>query len=65
MRVTSVYPGRTASPMQAKVHAQEGKEYDPSKWIDPESVATAILTAVDLPRDAEINDLSVRPGRQA
>ena len=65
VRVTSVYPGRTASPMQAKVHAQEGKEYDPSKWIDPESVATAILTAVDLPRDAEINDLSVRPGRQA
>ncbi|MFE2357429.1 SDR family oxidoreductase [Streptomyces parvulus] len=63
VRVTSVYPGRTASPMQAKVHQQEGKEYDPSKWIDPESVATTILTALDLPRDAEINDLTVRPGR--
>ena len=63
VRVTSVYPGRTASPMQAKVHQQEGKEYDASKWIDPESVATTILTAVDLPRDAEINDLTVRPGR--
>ncbi|MFF3841093.1 SDR family oxidoreductase [Streptomyces sp. NPDC001930] len=63
VRVTSVYPGRTASPMQAKVHSQEGKEYDPSRWIDPESVATAILTAIDLPRDAEINDLTVRPGR--
>ncbi|ALC20687.1 SDR family oxidoreductase [Streptomyces pristinaespiralis] len=63
VRVTSVYPGRTASPMQAKVHSQEGKEYDPSRWIDPESVATAILTALDLPRDAEINDLTVRPGR--
>ncbi|QGV78367.1 SDR family oxidoreductase [Streptomyces ficellus] len=63
VRVTSVYPGRTASPMQAKVHQQEGKEYDASRWIDPESVATAILTAIDLPRDAEINDLSVRPGR--
>ncbi|MEU6622114.1 SDR family oxidoreductase [Streptomyces litmocidini] len=63
VRVTSVYPGRTASPMQAKVHQQEGKEYDPSRWIDPESVATAIVTAIDLPRDAEINDLTVRPGR--
>ncbi|MFF8829947.1 SDR family oxidoreductase [Streptomyces sp. NPDC015131] len=63
VRVTSVYPGRTASPMQAKVHQQEGKEYDASRWIDPESVATAIITAIDLPRDAEINDLSVRPGR--
>ena len=27
VRVTSVYPGRTASPMQAKVHQQEGKDY--------------------------------------
>ncbi|MER6998882.1 SDR family oxidoreductase [Streptomyces sp. NPDC000410] len=63
VRVTSVYPGRTASPMQAKVHQQEGKEYDASRWIDPESVATTILTALDLPRDAEINDLTVRPGR--
>ncbi|MEU5976043.1 SDR family oxidoreductase [Streptomyces sp. NPDC047315] len=63
VRVTSVYPGRTASPMQAKVHSQEGKEYDPARWIDPESVATAVVTAIDLPRDAEINDLTVRPGR--
>ncbi|MET8903701.1 SDR family oxidoreductase [Streptomyces sp. NPDC004538] len=63
VRVTSVYPGRTASPMQAKVHQQEGKEYDASRWIDPESVATTVLTALDLPRDAEINDLTVRPGR--
>ncbi|MFC0496616.1 SDR family oxidoreductase [Streptomyces mutabilis] len=63
VRVTSVYPGRTASPMQAKVHRQEGKEYDPARWIDPESVATTILMALDLPRDAEVNDLTVRPGR--
>ncbi|MEU5714396.1 SDR family oxidoreductase [Streptomyces sp. NPDC020403] len=63
IRVTSVYPGRTASAMQAKVHQQEGKEYDPSRWIDPDSVATTILLALDLPRDAEINNLTVRPGR--
>ncbi|MER5768345.1 SDR family oxidoreductase [Streptomyces sp. NPDC001985] len=63
VRVTSVFPGRTASPMQAKVHSQEGREYEVSRWIDPESVATAIITAIDLPRDAEIDNLSVRPGR--
>lgn len=63
VRVTSVYPGRTASPMQVKVHQQEGKEYDAGQWIDPESVATTILTALDLPHDAEVTDLSVRPGR--
>ncbi|MEU6537668.1 SDR family oxidoreductase [Streptomyces sp. NPDC047000] len=62
VRVTSVYPGRTASPMQEKVHRQEGKAYDAGAWIEPESVATAILMALDLPRDAEVNDLTVRPG---
>ena len=49
--------------MQAKVHAQEGRDYDAEAWIAPESVATAVLTAVDLPRDAEITDVTVRPGR--
>lgn len=62
VRVTSVYPGRTASPMQEKVHRQEGKAYDAGQWIEPDSVATAILMALDLPRDAEVNDLTVRPG---
>ena len=61
IRVSSIYPGRVATPMQEKVHRFEGKEYDPTDWIDPESVATAILTALDLPRDAEVTDLSVRP----
>lgn len=63
VRVTSVYPGRTASAMQVKVHQQEGKPYDAARWIDPESVATTIVMALDLPRDAEVNDLTVRPGR--
>jgi NADP-dependent 3-hydroxy acid dehydrogenase YdfG len=62
VRVTSVYPGRVATRMQEKVHAQEGKEYDPADWIAPESVADTILSALDLPRDAEMTDVTVRPG---
>lgn len=62
IRVTSVYPGRTATDMQARVHAQEGKPYDPAAWIAPASVATAVVTAIDLPRDAEMTDLTLRPG---
>ncbi|MBI0297220.1 SDR family oxidoreductase [Streptomyces sp. PRKS01-29] len=61
VRVTTVYPGRTATPMQVKVHQQEGKEYDAERWIAPETVASTILTALDLPHDAEITDLQVRP----
>jgi NADP-dependent 3-hydroxy acid dehydrogenase YdfG len=62
VRVTSVYPGRTATPMQEKVHRQEGRPYNPGHWIDPESVATTVLVALDLPRDAEVTDLMVQPG---
>jgi len=62
VRVTTVYPGRTATPMQEKVHQQEGAAYDAARWIHPASVATAIVAALDLPRDAELTELTVRPG---
>jgi short-subunit dehydrogenase len=62
VRVTTVYPGRTATPMQEKVHQQEGKAYDADAWIRPETVADAVLHVLDLPRDATIPDLTVRPG---
>ena len=61
VRVTTVYPGRTATPMQQKVHDQEGKQYDAADWIDPESVVDAILHVLDLPGDATISDLTIRP----
>ncbi|MDF1603724.1 SDR family oxidoreductase [Nocardioides sp. YIM 152315] len=61
VRVSTVYPGRTATPMQQKVHAQEGKEYDAGDWIRPQTVADAIVRVVDLPRDATITDVTVRP----
>ena len=62
VRVASVYPGRTATPMQQKVHDQEGKEYQAGEWIRPETVADAILHVLDLPRDATIPDVTVSPG---
>ena len=61
VRVTTVFPGRTATPMQQKVHQQEGKEYDASDWIDPDTVVDAILHVLDLPGDATVSDLTIRP----
>ena len=61
VRVTSVYPGRTATPMQEKVHAQEGREYDAGDWIDAGTVVEAILHVLDLPADATVSDLTSRP----
>jgi NAD(P)-dependent dehydrogenase (short-subunit alcohol dehydrogenase family) len=61
IRVISVYPGRTATPMQERVYEQEGRDYDASGLIEPASVATGILGALDLPRDAEMTDVTIRP----
>ncbi len=61
VRVTSVFPGRTATPMQEAVHRHEGKNYEPRDWIDPGSVAEVVLQALDLPGDATLSDVSVRP----
>ena len=61
VRVTTVYPGRTSTPMQQKVHEQEGKAYDASDWIDPDTVVDAILHVLDLPDDATVSDLTIRP----
>ena len=43
VRVSTVYPSRTATPMQEKVHEQEGRTYDASRWISPETVVDTIL----------------------
>lgn len=61
VRVLSVYPGRTATPMQAAVHAAEGREYHPERLLQPEDVAAVVVQALLLPRTAEVTDLTVRP----
>ncbi len=61
VRVSTVYPGRVATPMQQRVHDQEGKAYDEGQWIRPETVADSILHVLDLPRDATIDDLRISP----
>lgn len=61
VRVTSLYPGRTATAMQEKVHEHEGKEYDPSDWVQVPTVVGAVLHVLDLPGDATIPDLTVKP----
>ena len=60
LRVTSVYPGRTATEMQRSVRAQEGGDYDPSAYMSARTVATVIVNALRTPRDATVTDVSVR-----
>ena len=59
VRVSSIYASRVATPLQAKVHAQEGKEYVPDEWVQPETMAHTIRSILDTPRDAELKDITL------
>ena len=61
VRVVSVYPGRTATPLQARIHEIEGKPYAPDRFMQPEDVASVVLNALTVPRSTEVTDLMVRP----
>jgi NADP-dependent 3-hydroxy acid dehydrogenase YdfG len=61
VRVLSVFLGRTATPMQAKVHQWEGKSYTPERLIQPEQVASVVLGALVLGPEAEVTDIRIRP----
>jgi NADP-dependent 3-hydroxy acid dehydrogenase YdfG len=60
VRVLSLFLGRTASPMQASVHAMEGKAYHPELLMQPEDVAAVALHVLTLPRSVEVTDISMR-----
>jgi NADP-dependent 3-hydroxy acid dehydrogenase YdfG len=61
LRVTTVYPGRTATDMQRSVRESEGGEFRANDYLTPESVAQAVAFALLAPPDAHVNDVTVRP----
>jgi len=64
VRVLSLFVGRTATRMQAELHAMEGKRYDPDALIQPGDVAALALHALSMPRSVEVTDISLRPMRK-
>jgi NADP-dependent 3-hydroxy acid dehydrogenase YdfG len=60
LKVTSVHPGRIATVMQEGLVAYEGREYDPSQFLQPETVAQVVVDAINSPRDAHIHEVIVR-----
>lgn len=61
VRVLSVFPGRTATPLQERVHAAEGRPHRPERLLQPEDVAAVIVHALCLPRTAEVTEINIRP----
>jgi NADP-dependent 3-hydroxy acid dehydrogenase YdfG len=64
VRVISVYPGRTATPMQRSVHDYEGRDYNSELLLQPDDVVDVVLAALDHPETGEVTDVSVRPMRK-
>lgn len=61
VRVLSVFPGRVATPMQARLMQAEGREQDFELLPRPQEVARLVLSALKMPDNAEVTDITLRP----
>lgn len=61
LRVTSIHPGRIDTDMQRAIVASEGRTYDADAFLTPETVARAVRSAVETPRDAHPTEIVLRP----
>jgi NADP-dependent 3-hydroxy acid dehydrogenase YdfG len=61
LRVTTVYPGRTDSDMQRELVSFEGDEYDPDRFLHPDTVAQVVAQVVATPPDGHVHEVVLRP----
>jgi short-subunit dehydrogenase len=61
VRVISIYPGKTATPMQQRIHENQGRVYDPNLFPPPEDVAEVLATTLMLPASTVVSDVTVMP----
>ena len=61
LRVTSIHPGRIATPMQEDLIAYEGRDYQPEQFLSPETVARIVVDTLGAPPDAHVHEVIVRP----
>ena len=60
IRVSSLYPGRTATPRMRRIYAREGKPYRPAMLLKPADLAQLVLAVTELPHGLEVTDVHVR-----
>lgn len=61
LRVTTVYPGRIDTDMQRDLVAYEGGDYDPARFLTPQTVAQVVAQAIATPCDADVHEVVIRP----
>ena len=60
IRVSSLYPGQTATPRMRRIYAKQGRSYSPKLLMRPQDVAAVALALTELPGGIEITDLQLR-----
>lgn len=65
VRVISLFPGRTATPMQEGIYRKNHPSYEPENLLQPAAIASSLLAAFALPPTAEVTDIFIRPAQQS
>lgn len=63
VRTLSVFPGRTGTDMQRRLHEGRGEAFHPELFIQPSDVASTVLHLLQLPRTVEVTEIFMRPMR--
>jgi NADP-dependent 3-hydroxy acid dehydrogenase YdfG len=61
LRVSSVFPGPTATDMQREVQSAVRGVYREADYLQPTTVAAAVCFVLSLPSDGVVTDLNLRP----
>ena len=63
VKVISIFPGSTDTPMQEQVQQLEGNPYNPNKFLTSSEVVHSILCSISLPRNSIITEVTIRPNK--
>jgi len=61
VRVCSIFPGRTDTPMQQKIFELEGRPWQPDCLLRPDDVADLVAHTLAMPARAQVTELTVWP----
>jgi NADP-dependent 3-hydroxy acid dehydrogenase YdfG len=60
IRVSSLFPGRTATTRMRQIYAREGKRYAPEALMNAADVARVVVALTELPAGVEVTDIHLR-----
>ena len=65
IRVCIIHTGRVATPLQERNFREEGRPYQADLLVQPDDIATVVMTVLELPAEAEITEIHLRPAKKS